>query len=183
MAYPAGRLRAAGKDAAPTAYACLWNAAGTLLAASASFALSNQSFGLGHNTKYTKDLVSPPTVNGGVTVYPGWARLSTSAHQYGYDNGGTDHYKYANATIPGSMNYGTVDGNNIGVFLYYQLANSAPNAPTLLTPSGGVILTGTDLTPALSFKYTDPEGNNSSAYQVQVDDNSDSRRRSGTAAR
>ena len=184
---PAGNKRilqvgfwAAGKDASPLTYAAVWDGGGSLYGYSAGFNMANLPFALGNNVNYLKDVwVSGNPANGhpvaaaGVTVYAGWARAHASAHQYGQRAGGTDHYMYSNATVPGSFNYASTDPDAIGVYLYWELANTVPNAPTNLSPTGGVIITGADLTPALSFLYTDPDSNNMSAYEVEIDNNSD----------
>jgi hypothetical protein len=46
--------------------------------------------------------------------------------------------------------------------------NTAPDAPTSMSPSGNPIITGADLTPTLSFTYTDPDSDNSASKEVEV---------------
>jgi hypothetical protein len=166
---------AAGKDASPTTYASAWHANGTLIGVSASFAMANLPFALGNSVKYTKDVfvngVDPVIVDGGQQVYVGWQRAHASAHQYGTISGPT-HCIQSNGTVPGGLSCSSGSGD-IGAFLYYEANNQAPNAPQLISPIGGSIITGADLTPDLTFKHTDPDSDDAGFYQIQVDNNSD----------
>jgi len=49
--------------------------------------------------------------------------------------------------------------------------NQAPNAPSIVSPLNGA--SGIALSPVLSFLYSDPDGNNCSKFDLQIDNNAD----------
>lgn len=162
----------------PTVYACIWHGNGTIVGYSVGVTLTNRGFALNGSDLYQLAITSPPggaVLTGGLTYYFGWQRDYGAQHQYGYLTGNT-HVRYTNSSTPGGIVGGQELGTNqqVGAYGIYDpyITNVAPNQPNLLVPGGSanVIITGADLTPAFSFRYSDPDGNNMSAYQIQLDD-------------
>ena len=165
---------AAGYGASPAAKTCVWrNDTGVLLGQSDDFTLTERAFGSTGSDLYDKPLLAPTiAIASGFTIIVGFAISPlTSGCFFGQHGTGTTKVKDATVWVDSMSGAGSLAGA-MGAYVTYQIANTAPTAPTLLSPSSGVII-GSDLTPALAFKVSDPNGDDLSAYQIQVDNNSD----------
>lgn len=164
----------AGKSASVNVKLAIWDSTrNTVLGSSAEFtAPSGGSGGNGQSDSYEKAVVTPFEVAGGATVYVGWSRDEADVIQWDINSSGS-HYDDTDTTgswpgsAPRSMSGEVLDSTNggIGAWLYYELANSVPNAPTSMTPTGGTI---TGLTPTLSFTHSDPDSDAITTYDLQV---------------
>jgi hypothetical protein len=165
---------AAGKSATPTGYLCCWSDTGSpssLLRASSGFTLASRSFGIGQSDNYEMD-ISAVLINGGSSIWVGFARTDTVAAQFGYNNDGVTHRDDQDSSEPNTMTGFTNHAvGSIGAYLYYQTANSLPTAPTLNSPISGAIVASQ--TPTLNFTPHDPDGDAHTKYTYQVDDNAD----------
>jgi hypothetical protein len=165
---------AAGKSATPTGYLCCWadsSSPSSLLRASSGFTLASRSFGLGQSDNYERDITAV-LINGGSSVWVGFARTDTVAAQFGYNNDGVTHRDDQDASEPITMTgFSNHAVGSIGAYLYYQIANSLPTAPTLNSPISGAIVASQ--TPTLNFTPQDPDGDAHTKYTYQVDDNAD----------
>jgi len=161
---------AAGKDGySPTTYCCVWNSGGTLVAQSASFSMTNRSYGLGQSDLYYKALTTPYAASSGQVLYIGFSRNPAAAAQWGYNSSGS-HYAHSNTGgYPANASFGLTGYGSTGFYATYT-TNSVPNAPSLVSPSNGAILT--DTTPNLVFDHSDPDGDPPSSYDLDVDDSS-----------
>lgn len=163
---------AAGYGASPSARTAVWlSSTGAILGQSASFTLTQRTFDNNNSDLYDKAISAPFEVAGGTVVKVGFG-IASSGCFFGKLSSGA--WRKKNGTFMDDM-AGDVAGTGgaFGAYLTYELANAAPNTPTIVSPTGGAIITGADLTPDLTFHYGDPDGDSSSAYQIQVDNNSD----------
>jgi len=158
----------AGKDAAVNTKLVLWNSTrNSVLGQSAQFSATGHAFGSGNSDNYEKTLVTPVTVNGGTTVYVGWSRDPAGAAQFGRYATGTHYDDTQTGSWPAAMSGEVSDTPDISAYLYYDAANSAPNAPTLSSPINTAIIT--TATPALQFTGSDPDvGDTQQSYDLQV---------------
>lgn len=165
----------AGKDETCDFKFCVWTAGGALLGSSAQITAANLAFGLGNNVNYEGDLTTPIEVAGSTTVWVGWARDPADNVQFGA-RAGTRYQRYS-ASWPATMaGYSSVGGNSaIGAYIAnYQSANSAPNAPTGLSPTGSAVV-NSGTAPSLSGTRSDPDsGDYITAYQIVVRNDADS---------
>jgi hypothetical protein len=67
------------------------------------------------------------------------------------------------------LDYSYAPSNSLAI-LFYFVANTPPNIPTLNSPGDGA--TGVNLTPNLVFNYSDPDNNDCTKFDLQVDDDS-----------
>lgn len=156
----------AGKDEVCDFKLCIWSSSGSLLASSATITAASMAFALGNNVKYEAD-IGPVEVNGGVQVFVGFARDPADNVQFG-TRSGTRYQKYS-STWPASMSGNSSVSAAIGAYIAnYQDANTAPNAPTSLSPTGNaVVSSGT--APVVSGTRSDPDsGDYITAYQIVV---------------
>jgi hypothetical protein len=65
------------------------------------------------------------------------------------------------------LDYSYAPSNSLAI-LFYFVANTPPNIPTLNSPGDGA--TGVSLTPNLVFNYSDPDNNDCTKFDLQVDD-------------
>lgn len=156
----------AGYVSSVTAYCCVWNSSGTLVAQSASFTATGRSFGLGQSDLYYKTLTSPYAASSGQVLYIGFSRNPAGSAQWGYNSTGT-HYDHSNTgSYPANASFALSGYGSIGAYATYS-ANSPPNPPTWVSPANGAILT--DTTPDLIFDHSDPEGDPIFyGYDIQV---------------
>jgi hypothetical protein len=154
----------AGKDESCNFKLCLWSAAGTLVAQSATLTAASQSFALGHNTKYTAALTAPYEVAGGAQVYVGFARDPADNVQFGTRSG--TRIQKTSSSWPSSGGFGSASGA-IGAFVNdYESANVAPNAPVSLSPTANAVV-NSGTAPTLSGTRSDPDsGDYITKYQV-----------------
>ncbi len=88
-----------------------------------------------------------------------------------------DYFGQANYALQLHANSGVYEfaareaGANDAYIVITYNANSVPNAATIVSPTGGALVSSQ--TPDLTFKHTDPDSDTATAYQVQVDNNSD----------
>lgn len=146
---------------------CLWDASNNLQRQSAEFTAANRT--LGDPANYEQN-ITDYEVAGGTTVLVGFHTHSDDNRQFAFNSSGTRKEKTTGDT-PSSMASSTLVTGSLGVWLYYELANSLPTAPTLTSPANGAIVN--DLTPDLDWTHNDPDGDVQSARQLQVDNNSD----------
>ena len=107
---------------------------------------------------------------------PYWLYFAAmNGSQAQYDAGTTNQfYRYSGSTesllvspfTGGSTGY----NRKISIYCTYTPANTAPNVPTISSPSDGA--TGQSLTPDLVFNYSDTESDNCAKFDLQVDDDS-----------
>ena len=149
---------------------CMWSAAGTLIAQSATMTAASMGFALGNNVKYEAN-ITPVEVAGGTQVFVGFARDPNDNVQFGTRSG--QRYQRYSSTWPSSLTPGGYVNGQIGAYIAnYQDANSAPNAPVSLSPTGNAnVNSGT--APTVSGTRSDPDsGDYITAYQiVAYDDN------------
>lgn len=145
---------------------CVWSGGGTLLGQSATqTASSGGDISSYASDKYTAALTSPVTVNGGQDVWVGIARDPADNVQFGTRSG--ERKQKDSGSWPSSLDGGSVVSGAIGAWIQdYQSANSPPNSPVNLQPTGNeTVHMGT--TPVLSGTRSDPDsGDTISAYQV-----------------
>lgn len=157
----------AGQSEACNFKLCIWSSGGTLLASSATLTAASMSFALGNNVKYEAD-ITPVEVAGGATVHVGFARDPADNVQFGTRSGSRKQWYSASwpVSFPGS--WSTISAA-IGAYIAnYQDANTAPNAPTSLSPTGNaVVSSGT--APVVSGTRSDPDsGDYITGYQIVV---------------
>lgn len=158
-----------GKDATVTAYCCVWDNSGNLVAQSDSFTAADQPLGVGNSALYYKELDTPYEAESGDVLYIGFARNPSGAAQWGHNSSGT-HYRDDNTgSYPDDASFSSSSGS-IGAYATYT-TNAVPTAPSITSPKGGTIVT--DTTPDLKFKHNDPDGDACASYDLQVDNNSD----------
>lgn len=150
-----------------TARVCVWSAAGSLLASSASFTLVGEAFVNGNVTKYEKDITSPPSVSGGTQVYVGLEVSPNDGYQFGLYSSGT-HRDAAGSALPSSMGTGQNHSKAASCYLVYESSNNAPNAPVNLNPTGNAVV-HSGATPTLDGTRSDPDsGDYITAYEIVV---------------
>lgn len=162
----------AGQSEACTMKVCVWRPSGSLLGSSASFTAGSQSFGSGNSSKEEHTLSSPVEVDGGDTIWVGFARDPADNVQFG-TRSGTRYQKY-DSSWPDGMGSASSHSDKIGAYIVYESANSAPNAPTNLSPSGSeVVDSGTS--PTVSGTRSDPDsGDYISRYEIRVKNDAES---------
>lgn len=165
---------AAGYNGAVAAQGVVWSSTGgTIYGATAGISLTHRAFSNTGSDLYDRAIATPFNVAGGVQVMAGFARSTAGGAFFGKLSTGF-HREKAQAYPGGLMSgYSTDSSGAMVVYLSYLAAAVAPDAPTNLSPTGGVLITGADLTPALSFTYHDDDGDPMSAYEVEIDNNSD----------
>lgn len=146
----------------------IWALNGTVLGQTAQDTAASRSFALGNNEKAEMDLITPVEIAGGTEVFIGFARDPQDNTQFGTRNG-VYRRDLASASWPAVMSgYDQVANGGIGAYLIYETANTAPNAPTGLQPTGNEVRhQGT--APILSGTRSDPDsGDYITAYEVEV---------------
>lgn len=145
---------------------CLWSSGGTLLRSSATMTAASMAFALGNNVKYEAD-ITPYEVAGGQQVYVGFARDPNDNVQFGTRSGSMA--QWFSSSWPVSFGSWSNVSSQIGAWIAnYQDANSAPNAPVSLSPTGNTIVhSGT--APVVSGTRSDSDsGDYITAFQVLV---------------
>lgn len=165
---------AAGYNGSVAAQGVVWSSTGgTIYGATAGISLTHRAFSPSGSDLYDRAIATPFNVAGGVQVMAGFARSTAGGAFFGKLSTGF-HREKAQAYPGGLMSGYTTDSSGaMVVYLSYLAASSGPNAPTSLTPTGGVLITGSDLTPALAFLYSHPDLDDMSAYEIELDNNSD----------
>ena len=157
----------AGVNASAGYRLVVWSAAGSVLGQSALLSVAGQPFALGNNTKAEANLVTPVEVAGGQQVYVGFARDPADSVQFGTRSG--SRLDKTSSSWPVSIAGGSSVSGAIGAWIAdYHDANTAPNAPTGLSPTGSAVVNqGT--APTLSGTRSDPDtGDYITAYQIVV---------------
>lgn len=146
----------------------VWALDGTILGQTAQHTAASRAFAVGNNEKVELDLVTPVEIAGGTQIFIGFARDPADQTQFGTRNGVYRRDKYS-ASWPSTMTgYDQVANGGIGSYLIYETANTAPNAPTNLQPTGNEVRhSGT--APILSGTRSDPDsGDYITAYEIEV---------------
>ncbi len=99
----------------------------------------------------------------------GWYAVDITSIVTG--NFGASYLSLALTADSGVYEFNSREAGNAAYLYVTYNPNTAPNAPTLGTPSGGAVTTGVQ--PTLNATHSDPQGDACSSYDVQVDDNSD----------
>lgn len=159
----------AGNGGGATTKVCVWGSSGNLLRASASFNAPGQSLATGNYADEYHALTSPLDVSNGQVIYIGFSTDPTEARQWGLNGSGT-HYRDTSGSAGADASFAS-QGNSIGAYATYT-TNQPPNKPTGLSPKNNVTLIGTDLTPSFYATFSDPDGGNVAAYDLQVDSGS-----------
>jgi hypothetical protein len=147
---------------------CLWSAAGTLLRSGATGTLAAQSLALGNCVQAVQTITAYECA-GGTQFYVGWSRDPNDNLQFGKYSSGT-HLDDTALSWPSDLSgFSSHGGGAISAYIAdYELANSAPNAPVSLNPSGDeVVNTGRTIT--FSGVRSDPDsGDYISQYEIAI---------------
>lgn len=154
----------AGKDMTATITACVWNAAGTLLAQSSPFTAASRAFSNGNNVNYVANVPSVQ-VSGGQQVYVGFHRHSDHSVQNGRYSSGSHLHRTTGDSPDSLSSFSTDSAGGIGAYVAnYVTANTAPNAPTITT--GGTQHNGR--TVFYSWTHSDPDGDSQADAHFQL---------------
>lgn len=153
--------------ASTTMYLQAWNnSTGAVLGASASFVPTQRAYP--NFDSYERAVATPFTVAGGTTILVGfgWAFTSGKGVQYPFSNANqktsTNNPSSGTGTFSGAYN----DPGKLQAWLYYDLADSAPTAPTLTAPATGIrLITGST---TFGFTHNDPDSDPCVSYDIQV---------------
>lgn len=158
----------AGFGGSATARLVLWSSGGSVARQSGNITVASQAFAVGNLSNYEAD-VTDYIVSGGGTINIGFWRATGDGLSNGRTASGS-HNHASGGAAPSNLTTWTADSGQIGFYVYYELANTAPNTPTLVDPTGGEIVSST--TPTLDWTHSDPDGDAQSAYQLQYATNS-----------
>jgi hypothetical protein len=155
----------------PTCYLMAWdNSTGALLGQSASFVPTGRAFGT--QDKYEKAVSTPFVVAGGTTIKVGFGFVTGGSKGVQWPTNNANQINSTNQTVPGTFSSPYNSAGKLQAWLYYELANTAPNAPVWSAPTSGEVIT--TATPTLAFTGSDPDaGDTMLNYDLQVDNNSD----------
>jgi hypothetical protein len=163
----------AGKTNAANFRGVVWSAdRNTILGQTATFAATGRSFGIGNCDNYERNVSAQFVVAGGTTVYIGWWRQQDDVGQFGRTSDGSYYYDTETGGAPAPMSGEALNNTDgIGAYLYYELDNTAPGAPTNVkidSLASGSIANGADTSWTLSFSGNDP-GDVMASYDYQID--------------
>lgn len=157
---------AAAVGSASNAVLACWSGGGTLLGKSSIFSLPGVAWGRGNSQEQVHSLITPVTVAGGSSIFVGFVRDPAGSAQMDAASGGTTYQVVQDGTWPADDTGGSTWGHGISAWLYYDLADSPPNAPTLTSPVPGAKV---DSSPTLTATGSDPDpGDSLAAYDLQV---------------
>lgn len=147
----------------------VWSAAGTKITNSGLLTIANEGgLATGNTAQYESD-ITEFEVAGGTQLYVGWWRDPDTNVQ----NGRTGSGSHVHDTAGGSVeNFGawTSHIGKVGAYLFYEVADEPPTAPTIDEPDQNEVVT--DQTPNIDWTTHDPDGDPQQHYQIQVDDQS-----------
>ena len=136
-----------------TAYGCIWDSGGTLLAQGAGVATTGGSGAGGGQAWHTDTLTSPLFVAGGTSIYIGWQRSTATTFDWSFAGDGATSVAYRTAGNTPS-NFGTtvtVQNGSIGAYATYTPGGGKVNTGTAVspvwTPVTGKVNTGTSASP------------------------------------
>lgn len=136
-----------------------------VLGQSAAFSAAGHAFAVGNSDSYERDLVTPITVAGGTSLLVGFADDETDDIQMDLEAGVTD-YERLRSTWPGSMAGATTSSGAPQAWLYYNLANTLPAAPSLSAPANAS--RQITATPEFIFTHNDADSDPCASYDLQV---------------
>ena len=149
---------------------CLWTSGGTLVAQSALGTVAGQALAPG-NLVLASRAITPYEVPGGTTVIVGFWRDPAHSMQTGYNTSvAGSHYHDTEAAGPASLSGWSTHTGAHGYYLTYEAANSAPTAPTWVSPASGAVVN--DQTPLIDWNHNDPNGDAQAHYEVEINSNS-----------
>lgn len=155
-----------------TARFAVWTAGGSVMDQSASFTVANEgALAVGATSHYQRSDISV-VVAGGTQVYVGYWRHPSNATQNGVTSSGS-HLHDASTGTGGAYNFSgfSTHGGKIGFYLYYESANTAPDAPTITEPDADEVVN--DTTPQVDWTFNDDDaGDSQTAYQLQLSETS-----------
>jgi hypothetical protein len=155
----------AGVSGAADVKFCLWTSGGSLARNSATFVAASQPFAAFNATNYEED-IADYEVAGGTTVLVGWSRDPADSHQFPVTGSGTRRDDTQTPGYPDDLT-GYVSAAGLpGIYLYYEEANSPPDAPVIVSPTAGEAVN--DTTPNIDWTYSDPDGDAQAEYAVEV---------------
>lgn len=144
---------------------CLWTSGGSLVRNGPLRSLAGLAFAIGNNTKVEDDITAYE-VPGGTTVHVGFARDPQDNTQFGTRSG--TRKEWTDSTYPEDFGSWSSVSGAIGAWLVYETANTAPNAPTSLSPTGNAVV-NSGTAPTVSGTRSDPDsGDYITAYQIVV---------------
>lgn len=106
-----------------TAYGCIWNSSGTLLAQGSGVSTSGGSASAGGQAWHTDTLTASLFVAAGTQIYIGWQRSTASTFDWSFSNDGASVSYHTGGSTP--SNFGsavTVQNGSIGAYATYTPA-------------------------------------------------------------
>lgn len=116
-----------------TAYGCIWNSSGTLLAQGSGVSTSGGAGSGGGQAWHTDTLTSPLYVAAGTQLYIGWQRSTATTFDWSFANDGASVAYHTAGSTPSAFGSGvTVQNGSIGAYATYSPAG------VWIAPSGTV---------------------------------------------
>ncbi len=160
----------AGTSRVSTVKLCIWrDTTETLVAESAAFDVADGGIpNLTAPSNYERNMSVPFEVEGGADLWVGFARDPSEAVQFTTRSSGT-HRDKTGSGWPMNLDGYVVHSGDLGAYVAdYETVNTAPNAPTNLSPTGDVTVHQGGST-VVSGTRNDPDsGDFITAYQVQT---------------
>lgn len=135
-----------------TAYGCIWDSSGNLLAQGSGVVTTGGATGGGNQAWHTDTLTTPLFVAGGISIYIGWQRSTATTFDWSWANDGAAvAYRTAGNTPSNFGTTVTVQNGSIGAYATYTPGGGKLNTGTsgspVWTPTTGKVNTGTPGSP------------------------------------
>jgi len=114
-----------------TAYGCIWDSSGNLLAHGSGVSTTGGSQSAGGQTWHTDTLTTPLAVTGGTQIYIGWQRSTGSTFDWSWANDSASVAYHTSSNTPTNFGSGvTVQNGSIGAYATYT-AGGTGNGPRI----------------------------------------------------